>query len=97
MSINQAAIHYNLPYSSLYGRFKRGKYEEPVVGDISQDGSNQADGPAEYLGWQKPWDKGFVRALIAESGKEKWKASRGLMTRIAHATPMVIDTNGQTP
>ncbi|KAL6434153.1 hypothetical protein ACFW04_005939 [Cataglyphis niger] len=40
MSINQAAIHYNLPYSSLYGRFKRGKYEEPVVGDISQDGSS---------------------------------------------------------
>ncbi|EZA51273.1 hypothetical protein X777_09950 [Ooceraea biroi] len=40
MSINQAAIHYNLPYSSLYGRFKRGKYEEPVVGEISQDGSN---------------------------------------------------------
>ena len=28
MSINQAAIHYNLPYSSLYGRFKRGKYED---------------------------------------------------------------------
>ena len=41
MSINQAAIHYNLPYSSLYGRFKRGKYEELVVNEISQDGSNQ--------------------------------------------------------
>ena len=27
MSINQAAIHFNLPYSSLYGRFKRGKYD----------------------------------------------------------------------
>lgn len=27
MSINQASIHYNLPYSSLYGRFRRGKYE----------------------------------------------------------------------
>ncbi|CAG9560880.1 unnamed protein product [Danaus chrysippus] len=27
MSINQAAIHYNLPYSSLYGRFKRCKYQ----------------------------------------------------------------------
>lgn len=40
MSINQAAIHYNLPYSSLYGRFKRGKYEESAVGDISQDGSS---------------------------------------------------------
>lgn len=30
MSINQAAIHYNLPYSSLYGRFKRGKFESPA-------------------------------------------------------------------
>ncbi|XP_043284426.1 protein bric-a-brac 2 isoform X2 [Venturia canescens] len=40
MSINQAAIHYNLPYSSLYGRFKRGKYEDPVVSEMSQDGSN---------------------------------------------------------
>ncbi|XP_044580818.1 longitudinals lacking protein, isoforms H/M/V-like isoform X1 [Cotesia glomerata] len=40
MSINQAAIHYNLPYSSLYGRFKRGKYEEPVVTELSQDGTN---------------------------------------------------------
>ncbi|XP_076753687.1 pipsqueak isoform X3 [Xylocopa sonorina] len=40
MSINQAAIHYNLPYSSLYGRFKRGKYEEPAVGDLSQDGTS---------------------------------------------------------
>ncbi|CAH0729444.1 unnamed protein product, partial [Brenthis ino] len=27
MSINQAAIHYNLPYSSLYGRFKRCKFQ----------------------------------------------------------------------
>ncbi|XP_034938634.1 protein bric-a-brac 2 isoform X2 [Chelonus insularis] len=40
MSINQAAIHYNLPYSSLYGRFKRGKYEEPVVNEMSQDGTS---------------------------------------------------------
>lgn len=41
MSINQAAIHYNLPYSSLYGRFKRGKYEDQSVGDeMSQDDSN---------------------------------------------------------
>lgn len=37
MSINQAAIHYNLPYSSLYGRFKRCKYEadHPETEDIS--------------------------------------------------------------
>ncbi|KAF4527557.1 hypothetical protein B566_EDAN016193 [Ephemera danica] len=31
MSINQAAIHYNLPYSSLYGRFKRVKFEDGKV------------------------------------------------------------------
>ncbi|XP_076271634.1 BTB-domain-containing protein pipsqueak [Rhynchophorus ferrugineus] len=32
MSINQAAIHYNLPYSSLYGRFKRGiKYDSDNI------------------------------------------------------------------
>lgn len=37
MSINQAAIHYNLPYSSLYGRFKRCKYEadHPESEDMS--------------------------------------------------------------
>ncbi|VEN52360.1 unnamed protein product [Callosobruchus maculatus] len=40
MSINQAAIHYNLPYSSLYGRFKRGiKYEDSM--EISQDSQSQ--------------------------------------------------------
>lgn len=38
MSINQAAIHYNLPYSSLYGRFKRGKFDT--------DDSNNSNGEA---------------------------------------------------
>lgn len=39
MSINQAAIHYNLPYSSLYGRFKRGKYDTGNGSDIHSDHS----------------------------------------------------------
>ncbi|GAB0096961.1 broad-complex core protein isoform X1 [Sergentomyia squamirostris] len=39
MSINQAAIHFNLPYSSLYGRFKRGKY------DTSSDGGQMDHSP----------------------------------------------------
>lgn len=34
MSINQAAIHYNLPYSSLYGRFKRFKYDGDINGPL---------------------------------------------------------------
>ncbi|CRK88121.1 CLUMA_CG001906, isoform A, partial [Clunio marinus] len=40
MSINQAAIHYNLPYSSLYGRFKRGKYGDPPNGNPINDSSH---------------------------------------------------------
>jgi len=43
MSINQAAIHYNLPYSSLYGRFKRGiKYEADAI-DHNSDSQSQTD------------------------------------------------------
>lgn len=43
MSINQAAIHYNLPYSSLYGRFKRGiKYDSEVL-DHNSDSHSQLD------------------------------------------------------
>ncbi|XP_065208877.1 uncharacterized protein LOC135837501 isoform X2 [Planococcus citri] len=52
MSINQASIHYNLPYSSLYGRFRRGKYEADhpdhedddtsgVVVDVQSGGNQQ--------------------------------------------------------
>ncbi|XP_052750026.1 uncharacterized protein LOC113520197 [Galleria mellonella] len=36
MSINQAAIHYNLPYSSLYGRFKRCKYQTQGLQPLQQ-------------------------------------------------------------
>lgn len=43
MSINQAAIHYNLPYSSLYGRFKRGiKYESESI-EPNSDSQSQMD------------------------------------------------------
>jgi hypothetical protein len=44
MSINQAAIHYNLPYSSLYGRFKRGKYE----GVEGSEGEQQLLGATQH-------------------------------------------------
>ncbi|CAH1105883.1 unnamed protein product [Psylliodes chrysocephalus] len=43
MSINQAAIHYNLPYSSLYGRFKRGIKYDPDQVDLNQDSQLQMD------------------------------------------------------
>lgn len=50
MSINQAAIHYNLPYSSLYGRFKRGKYDIDgcVISVVDGgDGGQQMDQSSE--------------------------------------------------
>ena len=40
MSINQAAIHHNLPYSSLYGRInrlKRGEEEDDTMDDEIDD------------------------------------------------------------
>uniref|UniRef100_A0A182MKL3 HTH psq-type domain-containing protein n=1 Tax=Anopheles culicifacies TaxID=139723 RepID=A0A182MKL3_9DIPT len=46
MSINQAAIHYNLPYSSLYGRFKRGKYDTPSSGGGGGGGGSSSNAAA---------------------------------------------------
>ena len=43
MSINQAAIHFNVPYSSLYNRIKRIKAAEEA-GD-AYDGALQGPGP----------------------------------------------------
>jgi len=54
---------------------------------MARDGSST--GPDTKLGWQKPWDQSFVVALDAKTGRERWKASRGL-SRIAHVTPNVI-------
>ena len=50
------------------------------------DGSSE--GPDKFVGWQKPWDKAFVLALDATTGKERWKTGRG-MSRISHMTPLV--------
>ncbi|XP_026480784.1 protein bric-a-brac 1 [Ctenocephalides felis] len=51
MSINQAAIHYNLPYSSLYGRFKRGKYDVEQIGSLSGGNMNaEGDSPEGLVG-----------------------------------------------
>ncbi|XP_063915138.1 protein tramtrack, alpha isoform isoform X3 [Zophobas morio] len=50
MSINQAAIHYNLPYSSLYGRFKRGiKYESD---NIEPNSDSQSQMESQHFGME---------------------------------------------
>lgn len=50
-------------------------------------------GPDLKIGWQIPWDKSYIWALDKRTGKERYKAMRG-MSRIAHMTPRIIDVDG---
>lgn len=50
---------------------------------------------SERLGWQLPWDKSYVLALDAKTGREVWRTPRG-RSRIAHLTPLVHRANGTT-
>lgn len=47
----------------------------------------------ERLGWQIPWDKSFLVALDATTGRRIWTGKRG-MSRIAHITPFVWTVDG---
>ncbi len=58
----------------------------------SKDGKVNDD---ERLGWQIPWDKSFLLALDAKTGKEKWRGNRG-MSRIAHVSPLAVREGGKT-
>ncbi|WP_291530306.1 PQQ-binding-like beta-propeller repeat protein [Bacteroides sp. UBA939] len=46
------------------------------------------------LGFQELWDKSYLLALDKNTGKERWRGTRG-MTRIAHSTPAVMQVNGK--
>jgi len=48
-------------------------------------------GPEKKVGWQIAWDQSFIVALNADTGKEQWRAKRGL-SRIAHVTPQIVET-----
>ncbi len=56
------------------------------------DGSSA--GEDKKVGWQKPWDQSFLLGLDKKTGKERWRARRGL-SRIAHTTPIVINADGR--
>lgn len=58
---------------------------------VSFDGSSETGD--KTVGWQKPWDKGFVLALERDSGKERWRGQRG-QSRIAHTTPTILKVQG---
>ena len=76
-------------------------YEDLLI--MPYDGSNRIgeagqypnNTPEERLGWQIPWDKSFVGALDVKTGRRIWTGKRG-MSRIAHATPIILKDNGRT-
>jgi outer membrane protein assembly factor BamB len=51
---------------------------------MARDGSSEAEdkGP----GWHTAWDQAYILALDAKTGRERWKARRGL-SRISHGAP----------
>lgn len=65
-------------------------YKDTLI--MSFDGSGK--GPDRTLGWQKPWDQSFLLALDKQTGKERWRARRGL-SRIAHTTPILTTVDGR--
>ncbi len=46
------------------------------------------------VGWQIPWEKSYVLALEAATGKTRYKAMRGT-SRIGHVTPLIADVDGK--
>ncbi|MBE7500741.1 MAG: PQQ-binding-like beta-propeller repeat protein [Verrucomicrobiales bacterium] len=54
---------------------------------MARDGSGEGE-EKRSLGWQEPWDQGYVLALDTKTGQERWRGRRGL-SRIAHGTPVI--------
>jgi outer membrane protein assembly factor BamB len=50
-------------------------------------------GPEPKIGWQIPWDKAYVLALDKETGKERFRAMRG-MSRLSHMTAQIVPVDG---
>lgn len=61
---------------------------------IPQAGAWPQVSDEERLGWQLPWDRGFVAAVDAATGRRAWTGRRG-KSRIAHVTPNVLVEDGR--
>lgn len=46
-------------------------------------------------GWLTPWDQSYVLALDKITGKQRWKAMRGL-SRVGHTMPRFVEVEGKT-
>ncbi len=65
-------------------------YQDLVI--VPFDGSSPP--PDTKVGWQVPWDKAVILAVDKNTGKTRWKGSRG-SSRIAHVTPQITKVDGQ--
>jgi len=75
---------------------QHGLGSSPILHDglliMARDGSS--NGEDKKLGWQTPWDQSYVVALDCKTGKERWKAKRG-MSRISHGTLCIWENEGK--
>jgi outer membrane protein assembly factor BamB len=78
----------------FFGRHGLGTSPILCQGLLIQARDGSSDGADEQLGWQKPWDQAFILALDADTGRERWKAQRGL-SRIAHGAPAIWERDGR--
>ena len=65
-------------------------YDNLLILAVDQSNREEPKG----LGFQQPWDKGYLLALDKNTGKERWRGMRG-MSRLAHATPIVMQINSK--
>lgn len=59
-------------------------YQDLLI--MTFDGSSDSH---RETGWKIPWEKAVLLALDKKTGKESWRAGRGL-SRIAHTTPIFV-------
>jgi outer membrane protein assembly factor BamB len=65
-------------------------YKDLVI--VPFDGSGPP--PDTKLGWQVPWEKAVILAVDINTGRTRWRGSRG-SSRIAHVTPQIARVDGR--
>ncbi|MCU0915467.1 MAG: PQQ-binding-like beta-propeller repeat protein [Planctomycetes bacterium] len=65
-------------------------FEDLVI--VPFDGSSPP--PNTKVGWQVPWDKAVILAVDRNTGRTRWRGSRG-SSRIAHVTPRIVQVEGR--
>ena len=91
-------FHGNVAWTWRDDRFvsKHGLAASPILYRDKLIMPFDGNGPADInnIGYRTAWDGAFITALDKRTGKEKWRAKRGL-SRQAHVTPMVTLVSGK--